>query len=136
MPPCGRSGPQIAPGVADTLHLGVFGERVGDLPIPASIWVRNATGSSSGSSVSLFIIATSSSRVSATTKSAPWDLNASTGAGAPLLISRSRSMPSRSELVISGFCSEPDSANSFSMIRCVRMNQLWSYGAMSGVVRR
>ena len=49
----------------------------------------SAPASSSGSSVSAFIFATSSSRVSATTKSAPWRLNASTGAGAPLLSNRS-----------------------------------------------
>ena len=28
---------------------------------------------------------------------------------------------------MSGFCSEPDSANSFSMIFCVRMNQVCSW---------
>ncbi|CAM5666300.1 hypothetical protein SGLAM104S_00607 [Streptomyces glaucescens] len=37
---------------------------------------------------------------------------------------------------MSGFCSEPDSANSFSTIFRVRMNQEWSYSAMSSVVRR
>ena len=46
--------------------------------------------------------------------------------GAPLLNTRSLTMAARSRLVMSGFCSEPDSANSFSMIFWVRMNQLWS----------
>ncbi len=102
----------------------------------ASIWARSTAGSSSASSVRPFIFATSSSRVSATTKSAPWRLNASTGRGAPLPSRRSRRTALRSPLVRSGFCSEPDSANSFSIIRWVRTNHEWSYGAMSSVVRR
>ena len=56
-------------------------------------------------------------------KSTPWRLNASTGGGAPL--------PTRLAItwrmlfeVRSGFCSEPDSANSRSMIFWVSTNQL------------
>jgi hypothetical protein len=37
---------------------------------------------------------------------------------------------------MSGFCSEPERANSFSMIFWVRMNQEWSCSTRSGVVRR
>lgn len=37
---------------------------------------------------------------------------------------------------MSGFWSEPDNANSRLMAFCVRLNQLWSYSAMSAVVRR
>jgi hypothetical protein len=59
--------------------------------------------------------AMSSSRVSATTKSAPCCLNASTGAGAPLPRTRSWITARRFLLVMSGFCSDPDSADSFSM---------------------
>ena len=69
-----------------------------------------------------FMPATSRGRVSATTKSTPWRLNASTGPGAP---GRIRRMTSRMlRLVRSGFCSEPESANSFSMTFWVRTNQL------------
>jgi len=74
----------------------------------------------SGSFVSLFMPATSSGSVRATTKSAPCRLNASTGAGAP---GRTRDSVSLMSLPVrSGFCSEPDSANSFSMIFCVSTN--------------
>ena len=38
--------------------------------------------------------------------------------------------------VMSGFCSEPESANSFSTIRCVATNHEWSYCWRSGVARR
>ena len=56
-------------------------------------------------------------------KSGPLRLNASTGGGAPfprrLEITRRTS-----RLVKSGFCSDPESANSRSMIFWVTMNQL------------
>ena len=66
--------------------------------------------------------ATSSGSVSATTKSAPCCLNASTGPGAPGRTARASS--SRMSLPVrSGFCSEPESANSFSMIFWVSTNQ-------------
>ena len=54
-------------------------------------------------------------------KSTPCCLNASTGPGAPfanrVFASRRTSLP-----VMSGFYSEPESANSFSMMSWVRMN--------------
>ena len=63
---------------------------------------------------------TSSGSVSATTKSAPCCLNASTGPGAP---ERTRLSSSGMFLSVrSGFCSEPESANSFSMIFWVSTN--------------
>ncbi|CNJ30389.1 Uncharacterised protein [Mycobacterium tuberculosis] len=102
----------------------------------AWIWRRIALASSKGSSVNAFIFPTSSSRLSATTKSAPRVLNASTGPGAPLPNKRCRTTAFLLLEVMSGFCSEPDSANSFSMIFWVRMNHEWSYCAMSDVVRR
>ena len=55
-------------------------------------------------------------------KSAPLALNASTGAGAPLLVARCAVMRQLFE-VRSGFCSEPDSANSFLMMLWVSTNQ-------------
>ena len=65
---------------------------------------------------------TRSARLSRTMKSAPFFLNASTGAGAPLLVARLTVM--RQLLPVrSGFCSEPESANSFLMMLWVRMNQ-------------
>jgi hypothetical protein len=36
---------------------------------------------------------------------------------------------------MSGFCSDPERANSFSMTFWVRRNQEWLYCWMSGVVR-
>ena len=66
--------------------------------------------------------AISSGSVSATTKSSPCSLKASTGPGAPSA-KRLLAISLMSLLVMSGFCSEPDSANSFSMIDWVRMNQ-------------
>ncbi len=62
-------------------------------------------------------------RSRSTTKSSPWSMNACTGLGGPLL---SRSLNTWRLLfeVVSGFCSEPDSANSFSMIFRVRTNQV------------
>jgi len=75
----------------------------------------------SGSPVSLFIPATSSGSVPATTKSGPRRMNAATGAGGPGRILDSVSLTSLP--VRSGFCSEPDSANSFSMIFWVSTNQ-------------
>ena len=65
---------------------------------------------------------TRSSRLSRTMKSTPWVLNASTGAGAPLLVAR-RAVASQLLPVRSGFCSEPESANSFLMMLCVSTNQ-------------
>ena len=50
-------------------------------------------------------------------------MNAFTGRGGPLA-SRSRSTARRPFEVVSGFCSEPDSANSFSMIFWVSTNQV------------
>ena len=66
--------------------------------------------------------ATSSPSVVATTKSSPFCLKASTGGGAPL---PRRLFSTAIQLfdVRSGFCSEPDSANSFSMIVWVSTNQ-------------
>ena len=67
----------------------------------------------------------SSSRVSRTMKSAPLSMNACTGAPAPLprrvFASSRTSLPVRS-----GFCSLPESVNSFSMIFCDSTNQEWS----------
>ena len=50
-------------------------------------------------------------------------MNASTGPGAPLP-TRVFSTAAIDLLVMSGFCSEPDSANSFSMIFCVSTNHV------------
>ena len=58
-------------------------------------------------------------------KSAPWRLKASTGAGAPLLVAR-RAVIGQLLPVRSGFCSEPDSANSFLMMLWVRINHEYS----------
>ena len=69
--------------------------------------------------------ATSARRSRSTTKSAPCSLNASTGSGAPepaRVLSTARMLLP----VMSGFCSEPDSANSFSMIFWVSTNHVWS----------
>ena len=90
----------------------------------ATICRSSSPASISASPVSLFIPSTSSGRVAATTKSAPRRLNVSTGAGAP---GRSRFSVSRRSLPVrSGFCSEPDSANSFSRIFWVSTNHEWS----------
>ncbi len=65
-------------------------------------------------------------RSPATTKSSPWRLNASTGGGAPeptRVLSSSRTLLP----VTSGFCSEPESANSFSMIFWVSTNHVCSW---------
>ena len=61
-----------------------------------------------------------------TMKSSPFCLNASTGGGAP---PPRRLFRTASQLfeVMSGFCSEPDSANSFLMIACVSTNQECSW---------
>jgi hypothetical protein len=50
-------------------------------------------------------------------------MKACTGRGGPLA-SRSRSTACQLFDVVSGFCSEPDSANSFSMIFRVSTNQV------------
>ena len=55
-------------------------------------------------------------------KSTPLLLKASTGAGAPLLVAR-LTVIRQLFPVRSGFCSEPESANSFLMMLWVRMNQ-------------
>ena len=73
-----------------------------------------------------FILSTSARRSVSTTKSAPLRLNASTGAGAPLA-TRAFSTARIDLLVMSGFCSEPERANSFSMIFCVRTNHVCSW---------
>ena len=118
--------PRYAPGVVDRHHLQVLGERVRDLAVarddlPLQLaqvdqrLVRIDFPSPALREASLFMPATSSGRVSATTKSAPLSRNACTGAG------RAGPRPGRapggcSRPVRSGFCSEPDSANSFSTI--------------------
>ena len=57
---------------------------------------------------------------SACTKSSPCRRNASIGSGAP---DPNRPASCRTDFPVrSGFCSDPDSANSFSMIRRLRMN--------------
>ncbi len=58
-------------------------------------------------------------------KSSPWRLKASTGGGAPFA-KRLLNTASQEPEVKSGFCSDPDRANSFSMMRCVSTNQEWS----------
>ena len=58
-------------------------------------------------------------------KSSPWSMNACTGDGGPLP-SRSLSTARLLLEVVSGFCSEPESANSFSMIFWVSTNHVWS----------
>lgn len=122
--------------IADPLNLNVLAEWVGDLQIPRFVCLRIAAGSSSGSSVRPFIFSTSSSRLLATTKSAPWRLNASTGPVASLFKNRSCRTALWLLPVMSGFCSEPERANSFLMIFWFKMNQEWSYLAISAVVRR
>ena len=92
----------------------------------ATISASSAAKSISGSSVSSFIPRTSADSSRSTTKSAPCCLNASTGAGAPEP-SRPLSTCLRSRPVMSGFCSEPDSANSFSMIFWVSTNHVCSW---------
>ena len=56
----------------------------------ASIWDFRCSSLSRLSPLSAFMAATRSARLSRTMKSAPWFLNASTGAGAPLLVARLR----------------------------------------------
>ncbi len=70
--------------------------------------------------------ATSSRRLSATTKSSPWSRKAWIGPGTSGN-SRERTVASTSLPVMSGFCSEPDSANSRAMIRRLSTNQVWSW---------
>jgi hypothetical protein len=66
--------------------------------------------------------ATSAGSESRTTKSAPWRMNAATGPGGP---GRARcTSPGMLLPVRPGFCSEPDSANSRSMIFSVSRNQV------------
>ncbi len=63
--------------------------------------------------------------VSAWTKSSPLSRNARTGAG---MSEVARPSTSRTDFPVrSGFCSEPESANSLPMIVWVRMNHEWSW---------
>ena len=66
---------------------------------------------------------TSSPSERSTMKSSPWSMNACTGRGGP---PASRSLITARRLfdVVSGFCSEPERANSFSMIFRVSTNQV------------
>ena len=61
-------------------------------------------------------------QVRSTMKSAPFSMKARTGAGAPPP-RRARMTLAQLPLVRSGFCSEPDSANSRSMIFWLSTNQ-------------
>jgi hypothetical protein len=72
------------------------------------------------SPVSRFIPVTSSGRVEATTKSTPYFSNRWIGSGVCQMRVSSSQM---SLLVRSGFCSEPESANSLSTIFWVVTNQ-------------
>ena len=126
-----------APGVADALHLGVLAERVGHLQIAGLDLGADAGRVQQrlvGQGVHLrdeFFEVVGDDEV---------------GAVALERLDRARGVLVQEALlqdtcmrllpVMSGFCSEPDSANSFLMIFWVRMNQEWSYCAMSGVVRR
>ena len=83
------------------------------------------------SGVSWFMPLTSASRSLAMTKSAPFALKASTGPGAFLPTARRRTRR-HDRPVRSGFCSEPDRANSLRMIDWSSTNQEWSWP----VVRR
>ena len=82
----GRADRRGTPRVADALHLSVLAERVGHLQIP-----RLDLGADTGRVQQRLVgqgcssSATRSSRLSATMKSAPWVLNASTGPVASLL---------------------------------------------------
>ena len=89
----------------------------------AMIWRSICPWSSFGPRAISFIPATRSRRCSRTTKSIPCSLNALIGSGAPELI-RLVAVSFRSFPVMSGFCSEPESANSRSIILRVRMNQV------------
>ena len=77
--------------------------------------------SSSLDPVIVFIASTSAGSVFLTMKSSPLSMNALTGACTPAprrLLSTLRQLFD----VMSGFCSEPDSANSFLITASVRMN--------------
>ena len=128
---------EVAAGAADGRHLEVLGERVVDLPVARDdLGARTRATSSSGSSVS---------RVHAVDEVAQVALDDEVGAvllerldrrrgarGAP----GSRARRGRSCPVRSGFCSEPDSANSFSMIFWVRTNQVCSWPVLHDVLER
>ena len=128
----------VAAGVADALDLGVLAVRVGDLQVAGLDLAAQAVRVEQR----LLRSARSSSRPaapasSAITKSAPWSQERlAPGPGRPCRAAGRAGTALRSLAVMSGFCSEPDSANSFSMILRVRTNQEWSYPAMSSVVRR
>ena len=119
---------QVAARAADRGDLQVLGERVGrSRGRGRRPRARPASRSSSGSSVSAFMPVDELARRSrSTTKSAPWSHER--------LHRRRRARPTRGRArsrtllpVRSGFCSEPESANSFSMIRWVSTNQVWSW---------
>ena len=76
--------------------------------------------------VTRFIPSTSAGSERSTTKSSPCFLNASTGGVAPAS-SRERTIRRTSLPVTSGFCSDPLSANSRSMIFWVSTNHVWSW---------
>ncbi|SLI60015.1 Uncharacterised protein [Mycobacteroides abscessus subsp. abscessus] len=73
----------------------------------ATIWRSSSARSSCGPRAILFMPCTSSASVSATTKSTPCCLNASTGPGAPLA-TRLLRVSLMSLPVMSGFCSDPE----------------------------
>ena len=65
---------------------------------------------------------TSSGSSRSTMKSSPFSMKALTGPGTP---ARARAITWRQLLLVrSGFCSDPDSANSLAMIFCVSTNQV------------
>ncbi len=126
----------VAAGVADALHLGVLAVGVGELEV-----ARLDLAADEGR-VEQRLVGEGVHLVDEFLEGGGGDEVGSVAqegvdrAGAPLPRMRSRRNPARSLAVMSGFCSEPESANSFSTIFWVRMNQEWSYGAMSSVVRR
>src|SRR5829696_7528738 len=91
----------------------------------ATICASSAAWSISSSPASAFIRRTSCGSERSTMKSSPWSMNACTGPGGPLPMRSSSTARTLLE-VVSGFCSEPESANSFSMIFWVSTNQVWS----------
>src|SRR6266542_5406388 len=91
----------------------------------ATISRSRRSASMSSSPVGSSIPRTRSRSRRSTTKSAPCSLNASTGPGALFDSARSASCR-RSLFVRTGFCSEPDSANSRLMTRWFRTTHVWS----------
>ncbi len=83
---------------------------------------RRPASSMSPSPVIAFMPRTSAPRSFSTTKSAPRSMNALTGAGTS---TRARPITSRTDLPVrSGFCSEPERANSLPMMRWLSTNQV------------